>query len=199
MRTQTVGRAAEQVVENAVGFSQCFRVTRTWISIVAAVGLTVSSGCKEAVKPVPPPSVDDQSPKQAQPRLPTIKVWLGAEELLTEMALTSRQQETGMMFRTNNLAENEGMIFPLPETRQTSFWMKNCFVPLSIAYIDPNGVIQEIHDLQPQNTNAVASASTNIRFALETSQGWFQRHNVRTGAVVRTERGSLMDTFFRRR
>jgi uncharacterized protein len=103
-----------------------------------------------------------------------------------------------MMFRTN-LAENAGMLFPLPFTQRASFWMKNCPLPLSAAYIDPDGVIQEIHDLQPHNTNAVMAASNNIRFVLETSQGWFGRHNVRVGMTVRTERGSLMDTFFARR
>jgi len=114
-----------------------------------------------------------------------------------ELARTGIQQQTGMMFRTN-LAENAGMLFPLPYSQSASFWMKNCPLPLSIAYIDPDGVIQEIHDLEPQNTNSVVSASNNIRFALETPRGWFDRHQVRTGMVVRTESGSLMKTFFGR-
>lgn len=137
-----------------------------------------------------------QLPKQAQPKLPTIKVWVGAEELVTEMALSGVQQMTGMMWRTN-MAENEAMIFVHPTPRQASYWMKNCFVPLSIAYLDTAGVILEIHDMHPHDTNSVVSASTNVRFALETPQGWFQRHNIRPGAVVRTERGSLAETFLR--
>src|SRR5439155_15926060 len=111
-------------------------------------------------------------------------------------ALTQEQQRTGMMFRTN-LAENAGMLFPLPMTQFASFWMKNVSVPLSAAYIDSEGVIQEIREFQPHNTNAVVSATNNIRFVLETPQGWFLRHNVRTGMVVRAEAGSLMETFFR--
>jgi uncharacterized membrane protein (UPF0127 family) len=77
--------------------------------------------------------------------------------------------------------------------------MKNCPLSLSAAYIDPEGVIQEIREFQAHNTNAVVSASNNIRFVLETPQGWFDLHSVRTGMVVRTERGSLMETFFRGR
>jgi len=138
-----------------------------------------------------------QLPKQAQPKLPTIKVWVGAEELVTEMALTGVQQMTGMMWRTN-MAENEAMIFVHPTPRQAGYWMKNCFVPLSIAYLDTTGVILEIHNMQPHDTNSVVSAATNVRFALETPQGWFQRHNVSPGAVVRTEKGSLAETFLRR-
>jgi uncharacterized membrane protein (UPF0127 family) len=77
--------------------------------------------------------------------------------------------------------------------------MKNTLVPLSAAYMNPEGVILEIHDLEPQNTNSVVAASDRVQFVLETSRGWFQRHAVRAGMVVRTERGSLQETFFSRR
>ena len=143
------------------------------------------------------PSFEDLIPKQAQPKLPTIKIWVGAEELDTEMALTGVQQMTGMMWRTN-MPENTAMIFIHPTPQQAGYWMKNCFVPLSIAYIATDGTILEIHDLQPHNTNTVFSTATNVRFALETPQGWFRRHNIKPGAVVRTEHGSLADTFLRR-
>jgi len=136
-------------------------------------------------------------PTKAQPKLPTIKVWLGAEELITEMARSPVEVETGMMFRTN-MAENEAMIFVLPYVQQARFWMANCPHPLSVAYINTEGVIEEIHPLEPFNTNNVVAQATNIRFALETPQGWFDRHHVSTGMVIRTERGSLKQTFLER-
>jgi hypothetical protein len=154
------------------------------------------SGCSKSNTNALPSSAP-RLPEQAQAKLPTIKLWLGSEELITEMALTDEQQMTGMMFRTN-IVENEAMIFVHPTPRTAAYWMTNCFVPLSIAYIDTDGVILEIHDLQPHNAISVVSAATNVRFGLETSQGWFQRHNVSTGAVIRTERGSLSETFLRR-
>jgi uncharacterized membrane protein (UPF0127 family) len=136
------------------------------------------------------------APTKAQPKLQTIKVWLGAEELITEMARSPVEVETGMMFRTN-MAENEAMIFVLPYVQQARFWMANCPYPLSVAYINTDGIIEEIHPLEPFNTNNVVAKATNIRFALETPQGWFDRHHVSAGAVVRTERGSLRQTFLR--
>jgi len=139
--------------------------------------------------------MDPNEPTQAQPTMQRIKLWVGPEEMVVELALNAEQQRAGMMFRTN-LAENAGMLFPLPVTQRASFWMKNCPLPLSAAYIDPEGTIQEIHDFVPHNTNAVVAASNNIRFVLETPQGWFGRHNVRTGMIVRTESGPLMKTFF---
>ena len=88
-------------------------------------------------------------------------------------------------------------VFDRPEYR--AFWMKNVSVPLSCAYIDPDGVILETHDMTPQETKPIESASDRIQFVLETKQGWFERNKISTGTVVRTERGSLAETFFRRR
>jgi uncharacterized membrane protein (UPF0127 family) len=127
-----------------------------------------------------------------------MKLWLGAEEMVAELALTGEQTQTGMMFRTN-MAENAGMLFVFPAPFRASFWMKNCPLPLSAAYIDPDGVILEVRDLQPHNTNSVVAASERVQFVLETNQGWFGRHHVTAGMVVRTERGTLMDTFFGKR
>jgi uncharacterized membrane protein (UPF0127 family) len=159
------------------------------------LALAVAVGCS---KPGNPEGgvVDLSEPRAAQPKLPVIQLWLGPERITAEMALTAEAERTGMMFRTR-MGENEGMIFVFAPQR-ASFWMKNCPLPLSIAYIDADGVIQEIHDLQPHNTNAVLSASNNIAYALETPQGWFQRHSVREGMTVRTERGSLTETFRQR-
>ena len=164
---------------------------------VCLVALAAVTGCGKPENAAAPTATPFE-PKQAQPRLPTIQLWLGPEQMTAEMAVTDLQVMTGMMFRTN-MAENEGMIFVLGAPKPAHFWMKNCYVPLSVAYIDPEGVIQEIHDLQPHNTNTVNSVSPNIAFALETPQGWFQHHNIQSGMTVRTERGSLMDTFYRKR
>jgi uncharacterized protein len=155
--------------------------------LALAVWGSCAAGCKQANAPA--------LPGAAQPKLQTMKLWLGPEEMVTELALTPQQLQTGMMFRTN-LAENAGMLFVFPAPHRASFWMKNCPLPLSAAYIDPEGVILEIHELQPHNTNCVVASSERVQFVLETSQGWFGRHHVTTGTVVRTEHGPLMTTFF---
>jgi len=133
----------------------------------------------------------------AQPKLPTVKIWLGSEVLNTETALRPIEIATGMMFRTNML-ENEAMIFVFGNAAPRSFYMRNCTVPLTAAYINPDGVIEEFVKLEPHNEVGVLSKSQNIQFVLELPQGWPERHNVRTGAVVRTSLGSLRETFIRR-
>jgi uncharacterized membrane protein (UPF0127 family) len=160
------------------------------------------AGCKKAdqlaaINPEPIATLkssDDNLPKQAQPKLPTMKLFLGAEILDAELALTEVQIQTGMMFRTNIL-DTDSMLFDLRIPQRANFWMMHCPESISAAYITPDGVITEIHHLEKNDTNGVVAATDNIRFVLETSDGWFARHNVNTGMVVRTEKGSLADTF----
>lgn len=130
----------------------------------------------------------------AQPRLQTIKLYVGAQELATELALNPVEIYTGMMWRTN-MAENEGMLFVFGDAAPRAFYMRNTYVPLSLAYIDPDGVVQEIHDLQPRDETSVPSKAENIQFVLEVPQGWFKRHNIAPGALVRTQYGELKTTF----
>ena len=113
------------------------------------------------------------------------------------MALTPMQQATGMMFRTN-LDENAGMIFPLSIPQRAAFWMTNCPLPLAAAYIDPQGQILEIHELHANDATTVFSDARNIYYVLEVNQGWFGRHHIEPGTTVRTESGTLQETFVRR-
>ena len=165
--------------------------------VLLLASLTLAAGCQKNEAPAPVVAAGDPlEPTRAQPKLPTIKLWLGSEELAAEMALTAEQERTGMMFRTNIL-DTDAMIFVFPFPQRASFWMKNCPESISAAYIDPEGVIQEIHHFEKMDTNPVVAATDNIQYVLETSDGWFGRHNVKTGMVVRTERGKLSETFRR--
>jgi uncharacterized membrane protein (UPF0127 family) len=174
-----------------------------WSWLVLAVGLMLC-GCDNP--PSPPASSAPVAPQvmqvtpeghldHAQPKLPTLKLWLGAEELATELCTTDVQRMTGMMFRTN-LAENAAMLFVFDYPHRASFYMKNTLVPLSAAYISAEGVILEIHDLQPKKLEPVPAESDRVQYVLETTQGWFQRHHIKPGVVLRTEKGDLQTTFF---
>ncbi len=165
-----------------------------------SLALTLLAGCG---KPDPattlnPLSVDDLLPKQAQPKLRTMKLYLGAETLAAELALSAQEEMTGMMFRTN-IQETDAMLFVLPYPQRANFWMKNCPESISAAYITADGVIREIHHLEKNDTNGVVAARDDIRFVLETKEGWFARHNIATGTVIQAEQGSLADTFLRQR
>ena len=172
----------------------------SWTIGLAVIGTLLVGGCEKSLTTAAPQATNQigSVPTKVQPKLPTAKVWLGSQELVTEVARTDLQIRTGMMFR-EAIAENEAMIFVFDRPDYRAFWMKNVSVPLSCAYIDPDGVILEIHNMTPQETKPIESATDRIQFVLETKQGWFDRKKISTGTVVRTERGSLAETFFRRR
>src|SRR5688500_16962604 len=199
-------------IENSPG-SGTLRAMRIWIFgralfLVALLGIGCGSSdgpdkaaasTRAADKPAATTApLDPRTPTQAQPKLRTIKLWLGAEELITEIAASEKEIVTGMMFRTD-MGENEGMLFILPAPQRASFWMKNTLVPLSCAYIDAEGTILEIHDMKPRDETPIPSKVTNILYVLAVKQGWFQRHNIGVSTQIRTERGTLAETFFQRR
>tara|TARA_R110000850_G_scaffold58793_7_gene136289 strand:- start:494 stop:997 length:504 start_codon:yes stop_codon:yes gene_type:complete len=62
---------------------------------------------------------------------------------IVEVAATGAEQAKGLMFRTR-LAPDKGMIFPFPEDRVASFWMKNTVIPLDIIFIRRDGTIESI-------------------------------------------------------
>jgi uncharacterized membrane protein (UPF0127 family) len=157
------------------------------------------AGCGQPTAPVPTAasSIDDLLPTHAQPKLPTLKIYLGPETLAAELALTETEEMTGMMFRTN-IQETDAMLFVLPYPQRANFWMKNCPESISAAYITTDGVIQEIHHLEKNDTNGVVAARDDIRFVLETQDGWFTRHQLSPGTVIQSEKGPLADVLLRR-
>lgn len=79
-----------------------------------------------------------------------------------EAARTSLEQAKGLMFRTE-LADDAGMIFPFPEPRVASFWMKNTVIPLDIIFIRADGTIESIADNTiPYSTTPVVSGEPVI-------------------------------------
>ena len=76
------------------------------------------------------PFFASSEPTQAQPKLPTIKLWLGSKEIVAEIARQPVEIATGMMFRTN-MADTEGMIFVFDGPGPKNFYMRNCTVALS--------------------------------------------------------------------
>ncbi|MCE0485119.1 MAG: DUF192 domain-containing protein [Methylacidiphilales bacterium] len=121
-----------------------------------------------------------QLPDQGAPQsLPAVTLHVGKATLHTEIAATPEQQEIGLMYRTR-LADNDGMIFLLPLGTAT-FWMKNTYIPLSVAFIDKNGVILEIHDMKALDTTITRSDSDQVAYALEANLHWFSLNGIKPG------------------
>jgi uncharacterized membrane protein (UPF0127 family) len=151
--------------------------------------LQLTAGCPQAASN---PAAYEWSETAAQPKLPAIKLLVGALEMVAELARTPRQIAAGMMYR-RDMAPDEAMLFIYPFPRRVSFYMRNTLIPLSCAYIDGQGIIREIYAMKPGDETPITSRSDAIQFVLEVNQGWFEANNIGPGASVRTYRGTLRD------
>jgi uncharacterized membrane protein (UPF0127 family) len=93
------------------------------------------------------------------------------KKLKIELADTPSKRELGLMGR-KKLAQNNGMLFKFPESNVLSFWMKNTYIPLDIAFLDDNGRIVQIESMNPLSTRTT-SAKQPCRYALEVNKDWF--------------------------
>jgi len=103
--------------------------------------------------------------------------------LKAEIASNEEDRAKGLMHR-KSLKDGRGMLFVYEKDQVMSFWMKNTFIPLSIAFITNDGRIIDIKDMYPHNETSVTS-SRSARYALEVPQGWFSRVGIQTGDIVK--------------
>jgi len=103
--------------------------------------------------------------------------------LNAEIAVTHAEKEKGLMFR-KSLNESEGMLFVFESEENLNFWMKNTYIPLDIAYIDKNGIINEIYHMKPLDVSVTYNSIKPAMFALEVNLGWFSRHKIKTGSKI---------------
>lgn len=118
-----------------------------------------------------------------QEELPAVTLTIGKAAVRAEVADEPHERRTGMMGRTE-LADGDGMLFVFPAPQALSFWMRDTLVPLSVAYINAQGVIREIHDLQPLEERPAFSNFRDLVYALEVPQGWFGRNKILPGDRV---------------
>jgi uncharacterized membrane protein (UPF0127 family) len=120
-------------------------------------------------------------------KLKTATLQVAQLSISAEIADTPATMERGLMFR-DSLPADSGMLFVFGSPQQASFWMRNTSIPLSIAYLDTEGRILEIHDMFPYDETPVPSYSAKVSYALEMNQGWFKRQKITPGMTVQFKR-----------
>jgi uncharacterized membrane protein (UPF0127 family) len=115
--------------------------------------------------------------------LPKIELRIGAHKLVAETAATEPARALGLMHRKQPLADNHGMLFVFAESGFHGMWMRNTYIPLSVAFIDESGIILNIADMTPLTTTPHTAAGF-AKYALEMNQGWFAARSSRAGAKV---------------
>ena len=111
--------------------------------------------------------------------LPTRTLTIGGHKLTVEVASTPQALQTGLMNRFS-LQPDHGMLFVFGRPQPLAFWMKDTYIPLSIAFIDTTGKIVDIQNMEPQD-ETLHSPPATYRYALEMEQGWFDDNGIETG------------------
>lgn len=114
--------------------------------------------------------------------LPTVELAIKGHRLVAEVAATDSTRMTGLMNRFS-LQPDRGMLFVFSAAQPQAFWMKNTYVPLSIAFIGSDGTILNIEDMAPLTETTHPSRGLAL-YALEMKKGWFDQRGIRSGDSV---------------
>jgi hypothetical protein len=124
--------------------------------------------------------------------LPTAAMTIKGHSLTVELAATPAARVCGLSQRSE-LPPDRGMLFIFPDSRPRSFWMKDTFIPLSIAYLDDSGRIFSIQDMVPQQVDKHYPSVQPASYALEVNRGWFRRNGIKVGEIVEINLPLVLD------
>ncbi len=111
--------------------------------------------------------------------LARIPLTAGMHRLDVQLAQTPEQRQIGLMWR-KDMPQHEGMLFIFEQASIQCFWMRNTLIPLTAAFLDEDGTIVNLADMQPQSDDSHCS-SKPVRFVLEMNQGWFAKRQIKPG------------------
>ena len=111
-------------------------------------------------------------PSSAQSSFPQMELTVGIHRIEAEVAATLETRMQGLMHR-KTMPQQHGMLFVFPEVARHCMWMKNTFLPLSVAFLDEEGKIVNVEDMKPQ-AEENHCATKDARYALEMNIGWFK-------------------------
>jgi uncharacterized membrane protein (UPF0127 family) len=148
--------------------------------LLLAAGLLLSlpacNGCSEQKKLVKPEYEEEVEPN-------TVKLTMGGVPVTLEIARTNREKARGLMFR-KKLPPDRGMIFIYEAPKIMSFYMRDTYIPLSIAFLRSDGKIINIEGMRPLVEEPSTMSKGMGRYAIEMNQGWFEAHGIREGDTI---------------
>jgi len=118
------------------------------------------------------------APALAQ-QLPVVQLKAGMHLIRAEVAADYATRGRGLMHR-KSLAPNAGMLFIFDRAEIHCMWMKNTYIPLSVAFLDAAGTIVNIADMQPHSEQSHCATQPAL-YALEMEKGWFAQRGIKPG------------------
>lgn len=122
-------------------------------------------------------------PLVAQESMPIIELTAGFHRIEAEVAAQDSHRQVGLMNRPS-MPVQRGMLFVFPQANTHCMWMRNTLIPLSVAFMDKEGRIINIADMQPHSEENHC-ARQPARYALEMNRGWFAQRGIGAGTKLR--------------
>lgn len=119
----------------------------------------------------------------------TQDVTLGGKAHRLELALDDAARAKGLMHRAS-IAEDGGMLFVFTEEQVLRFWMKNCLISLDVIYLDRQGRVVKIRQMEPPPPNTddrdlpFYSSQWPAQFAIELNIGASGKLGVKEGDKI---------------
>lgn len=120
--------------------------------------------------------------KNLKSDLPVAHLRMAGHEVQVEIAHRLITRTTGLMFR-KEMSWDSGMLFVFPDSSPRAFWMKNTYIPLSIAFMNERAEILNILEMPPRTEERFFSKGP-AKFALEMNAGWFSKNGLKAGDLV---------------
>lgn len=141
--------------------------------------------------------------RESDAGLPVIAIEVVGERYEVELAATHASRMRGMGGR-KRFPKGTGMLFVHPDDGYRNYWMKDCFVPMDVAFLDREGRILAMHRMAiepPRAANESPSAYSarlkrypsrrQARYALEVPYGDLKRLKLRVGQTLPLPRAPL--------
>ncbi len=100
-----------------------------------------------------------------------------------EIAESPQQKSRGLMFR-QDMAADEGMLFPYRRDRVVTMWMANTYLPLDMLFIEADGRIARIEENTIPLSREVVSSRQKVRAVLELNAGTARKLGISVGDRV---------------
>jgi uncharacterized membrane protein (UPF0127 family) len=99
----------------------------------------------------------------------------GAEPVLHVRVADSDEERAQGLMGLDALPADEGMAFVWDEPVETTFWMKDTLIPLSIAFVGPDDRIVTIAEMTPCRADPCPTYAADAPFvlAIEADPGFF--------------------------
>lgn len=173
------------------------RTTRS-LALVLLIALGAACDAAPQREPATPPV-------RTAPEGPlSIPVTLAGERFDLELVADPVRRHRGMGGRTR-IPHGTGMLFSFRDVATRAFVMRDCLVPIDIAYLDPAGRVVGIHTMAVEPPRRPGESLLDYeerlpgylseapaQFAIEVAGGTFESLGLRTGDVVEFDRAAVL-------